>query len=400
MCLVSAPISLHASVLRVAEMVAAIKPVGWAIDDLSDFPKVPAEGIMRDTITNPVFPGGITATYAVNDFICVGCPFTITASITNVSQGAPPTITEWNGLIPTSPNISFVSAVPSIGVFNPVGVGPNPCVFPGIGQWVIGAAPAIGTTYTLVITCQVNAAPPVVVPTVVNVSSNLVTTASAVLCFDNTLTLEPSPTPNNYVNSVCGNSVLVDNVTASGGTPPYLFSIASFPPPGQGVLLLTDATTGAIQFTPNPSFVGVASFTFNVVSTGGPVNCPNCAQTPATGDITVLAYPTAAAPAAITTCSDSVVSGSVAPYVSGGTLPYTFSVLGAPVGGTVTMNSATGDYTFVQTPGFNGAGGFTYQVTGSNGCSASNMVSINFFTQVVNPYVTFFQILYGGSPCT
>jgi hypothetical protein len=118
----------------------------------------------------------------------------------------------------------------------------------------------------------------------------------------------------------------------------------------------------------------------------------------ATANIIVFTSPTSM-PYSATSCSDAALSGSLAPLVSGGTPPYLFSVVGAPDGGTVSLNAATGDFTFSVTPGFSGSGGFTYAATDANNCTTTNTATFTFATPEPNVFVGPYQIIYVGALC-
>jgi len=365
-------------------------------DALADLPDSPSEYITRSTssiiVTDGITP--ITVTVAVPDTICGGQPFTITATITN--PNATPTgydVISFDGLIPTNANVTFASAsTPTAGSFNSLAGTSGGCPTsgaPGVGAWTLGIPVPATTTWTLTITCNAGA---VAGNTPITNSGQIITTIPSTNCVTTNFTIVQSPVANNYSGSVCSNSVLDGTLTETGGTAPFTFTITTFPPPSQGAIAITNPSTGAFQFTPNSSFSGVASFQFDVRDNNG------CTSNIATGNITVYPSPSAA-PQSLTNCTNTNINGSVASSSSGGTPPYTYAVVGTPIGGTVSMNAANGNYTFTITHDYIGTGSFMYSVTDANGCTSTNTVSIVFAPDVANPFVTLYQEIYGGVPC-
>jgi hypothetical protein len=135
-----------------------------------------------------------------------------------------------------------------------------------------------------------------------------------------------------------------------GGTAPYTFSVATGTLPA-GLTLNT--STGAITGTPTAS----GNFTIQVKDVNGlvfPVTCP----------FTIAPPPALTCPA-IGSGEVGVALNSPALSVSGGTAPYTFSVIGALPNG-LTLNTGTGAIT--GTPAVSGT--FTLQVKDANGVAA------------------------------
>ena len=134
-------------------------------------------------------------------------------------------------------------------------------------------------------------------------------------------------------------------VTVSGGTMPYTFSIVGTLPAG----LTLNTSTGAVSGTPTAS----GSFTIQVKDAKGAVGT-GCA-------ITIN-------PAISVTCSATnsgqvgVTFSSSAITVTGGTMPYTFSVVGTLPAG-LTLNTSTGAVSGKPTA----AGSFSIKVTDAKG---------------------------------
>lgn len=362
----------------IAEYVGAIRP---SFLNLSDLPDAPDFSIKRNT-TNVIISPGVIAQYSIPDQICAGSDFIIQASITNNNLVPTPyTISVWEGLIPSG--VTFISAVVSAGSFDStMGTG-APCPAPGVGRWSIGAAIPATSAVSIIITCNAGVVGPI------TVSSRIDTTIPSSVCIFNTATVNPTPLASNF-NAMTNNVTPITGfLSVAGGTPPYFFVISVFPPASQGTLQLIDPTTGEIKFTPALTFT-TAIFQFFVIDANG------CVSNTATGTITSL--PIANSQTFIS-CSPIGFTGTLSPLIVGGFPPYTYSLVGVPVGGTVVINAATGEFTFTRTIGSTGDGSFTYQVTDSMANTANGTVTIDFIDSI-NPYVVTYQTVYDTAPCT
>ena len=154
----------------------------------------------------------------------------------------------------------------------------------------------------------------------------------------------------------------------SGGVPPYTFSqFNGFIPPGCGTVAISP--TGMFVYT--ASGTGPCTFFYSVTesSTGA------CSST---GAVTI----TTSIPPVVTNlvtcaCYNVPVSINLNTLTSGGVPPYTFAIVGTPVGGTVFLNPITGIATFRPNPGFNGVGSFMFQAFDSfNPPCASNIGTV------------------------
>jgi hypothetical protein len=122
-------------------------------------------------------------------------------------------------------------------------------------------------------------------------------------------------------------------------------------------------------YTPNGT--GPCTFFYQVTesSTGG------CSST---GAVTI----TTSVPPVVTNvttcaCFNVPVSINLNTLTSGGVPPYTFALVGTPVGGTVFLNPISGIATFKPNPGFNGVGSFQFQAFDSfNTSCASNIGTV------------------------
>jgi hypothetical protein len=145
------------------------------------------------------------------------------------------------------------------------------------------------------------------------------------------------------------------SLVATGGVPPYTFSIVSGKlPPG----LSLDPATGAITGTPTTA--GTYNFTAKVMDSTGASVTTNCSITVAPSPLTLA-------------CASS--SGEVgSPYSSsvvatGGVAPYTYSIVSGTLPPGLTLNPSTGAIT--GTPTSEGTFSFTVKVTDAQGNTAT-----------------------------
>jgi hypothetical protein len=138
-------------------------------------------------------------------------------------------------------------------------------------------------------------------------------------------------------------------MSVSGGTAPYTYSIVGTLPAG----LVLNATTGAVSGTPT----GSGSFSVQVKDAGGATStaCP----------ITINPQ-LAVTCAAVTTGEVGVAFNSGAMSVSGGTAPYTYSIVGTLPAGLV-LNATTGAVTGTPTT----SGTFSVQVKDAGGATST-----------------------------
>jgi hypothetical protein len=139
-------------------------------------------------------------------------------------------------------------------------------------------------------------------------------------------------------------------MTVNGGTPPYTFSVVGTLPAGLTLNTLTGAVTGT------PTAPG--SFSLQVKDSNGVVASGTC-------PITIIAAPSLSC-TAVTSGEVGVSFNSGAPTVTGGTAPYTFSVVGTLPAG-LTLNTSNGAVTGTPTA----PGSFSVQVKDANGVVAS-----------------------------
>ena len=153
-------------------------------------------------------------------------------------------------------------------------------------------------------------------------------------------------------DTVISGSVASNDTTLSGGTLTYAVEIDV----ENGAL--TFNADGSYEYTPNPNFSGVDSFTYVVTDAdSGESSTQSVSLTmDAVADLT-------AGDDENTGDEDTVISGSVADNdttLSGGAL--TYAVESTVENGALTFN-ADGSYEYTPNPNFNGADSFTYVVT-------------------------------------
>ncbi len=140
--------------------------------------------------------------------------------------------------------------------------------------------------------------------------------------------------------------------------------------PAHGSLAL-DTATGAYTYTPGANYSGADSFQVAVTDPAG----LSVMQTVSVGVTAVNDAPEAAAIASLTTEEDVSVSGQVtANDVDGDALSFTASQ--GPAHGTLTLNSATGAYTYTPGANYNGADSFEVTVADGQGGSTTQTVSV------------------------
>ena len=152
-------------------------------------------------------------------------------------------------------------------------------------------------------------------------------------------------------------------LAATGGTPPYTWSVSAGTLPA-GLTLNT--TTGVISGT--PSVASSSSFTVKVQDTLGAT---------ATQPLSIVVNPSAAP---LTISTTTLSSGTVGTTYSqtlaatGGTAPYTWSVSTGTLPAGLTLNTTTG--VISGTPSVAGSSSFTLKVTDASSASASQSITL------------------------
>ena len=190
-----------------------------------------------------------------------------------------------------------------------------------------------------------------------------------------TVTANLGPIAEDGAGFSCENTDFDGVLSATGGTPPYTFSIVTNGTIGTATI--TNPTAGTFTYVPNPNTFGTDSFTFQVIDSAG------CTSNVATFGILIRENPITTT-TGVTDCVNTTLTGSLGSLVTAGSPPYSFSLTGAPIGGTVTVSS-TGVYTFIPTVGFSGAAGFDYVVVDAAGCSTTGAVDVTVSSPVISP---------------
>ena len=208
-----------------------------------------------------------------------------------------------------------------------------------------------------------------------------------------TVPLEASPTVSSFATpAICQGSSISDSTSATGGIPPYTFTITSGPSHGGSVVI--SPTSGIFTYSATASFTGPAdTFTYSATDT------PGCIASPATVTIPIHEDPVAANLSVSSACQGALFMGSLTGGASGGQPPYTyasdnFSVAGA----TILLNPNTGTYTYTGTPSFTGLDSFMYTVTDFNDChSTSATVTVFVNSHPISSNFTAPPICQGGT---
>jgi VCBS repeat-containing protein len=166
--------------------------------------------------------------------------------------------------------------------------------------------------------------------------------------------------------------------------------------PTKGVVVITDATTGAFTYTPNLNATGSDSFTFKV-------NDGTIDSAPATISVNITAVndtPSANAQT-ISPTEDITYTGTLtASDIEGSTL--TYSIVTTPSKGTVTItNTTTGAFTYVPNLNATGADSFTFKVNDGTVDSAPATITVNILaTQDVPVIAPIATVVYTNTNAT
>lgn len=208
-----------------------------------------------------------------------------------------------------------------------------------------------------------------------------------------TITANTATVANNATISTCSGTPTSNSLAnfLQGNPPPPLTFTTTLP--AHGTLVL-NSSTGAFTYIPNPGYIGVDSFDYQVTDSGTPA----CTSNPATVTIQVNPVPVATN-ATFNTCQNIPVSGSLVSLVSGGTPPFTFAQVGIASNGTVIIGS-NGTFTFTPNSGFVGVGSFQYRATDVNGCPSNNAtITVNVpCCPPVDPFFALVEQLYFNLP--
>jgi gliding motility-associated-like protein len=273
------------------------------------------------TITFTVFP-----TLVANPDVIATTPGTTTSgTLTTNDGGVVPGGTYSVSVTQTSPTTGTITVDPATGTYT---FTPNP-TYTG----------STTTTYTI---CNIAVNPVVCSTTTISIIVGNLPVAVA----DATTSVENTP--------VSGNAATNDTGAGAGNNPTFTSGPVA---PGTGTLTM-DPATGQYTYTPAPGFTGTTSATYTLCN----LSSPPCSTT----TITFTVFPTLVAnPDVIATTPGTTTSGTLTTN-DGGVVPggtYTVSATQTPpTTGTITVNPATGGYTFTPNPTYTGSTTTTYTI--------------------------------------
>ena len=164
-------------------------------------------------------------------------------------------------------------------------------------------------------------------------------------------------------NTVVATGTLTTNDTGTGTT--YTVTVTN---PTTGTLTV-DPATGNYTYTPDPAFTGTTSTTYTICNNTG------CSSTTITIIVTGTTTVIVANPDVITTTNTVVATGTLTTNDTGTGTTYTVTVTN-PTTGTLTVDPATGNYTYTPDPVFTGTVSTTYTICNNTGCSTSTITII------------------------
>lgn len=320
-------------------------------------------------IPNILFTGSVQSTYTVcntgiNPQQCSNTTFTIL--VTNlpvaVNDGTATVInTAVNGNVATNDSgtllgsFTFSTVSASTGTING-----NPATGAYSFTPATGFTGTTSTTYTL---C--------------NLLSPPCSTASITFTVYPTLIANPDVIITTPSVSAVGNFVTND----TGVTPGANYNITVTQPSAGAGTITINAITGQYTFVPNPAFAGTAQASYTICNVS--VNPQQCSNTTIT--LTVKPVPAPVDDHVFTTVNFSVTGNAATNDL--GAASGTFAIVGQPANGTITINAATGQFTFTPALNFTGVTTATYNLCNGapSSCSTAVIMVSVFPDLVANP---------------
>ncbi|QIE86184.1 retention module-containing protein [Pseudomonas nitroreducens] len=182
-----------------------------------------------------------------------------------------------------------------------------------------------------------------------------------------------APTSANQNQSTAEDTPLTGKIVASdvdGDTLSYAVKAGATPAHGS---VTVNAATGDYTYTPAKDYNGPDSFTVRVSDGKG-----GFADSVVNVNVTPVNDAPTTADQSKTTAEDTALTGKiVASDVDGDTLSYAVKAGATPAHGSVTVNAATGDYTYTPAKDYNGPDSFTVRVSDGKGGFADSVVNVN-----------------------
>ena len=174
------------------------------------------------------------------------------------------------------------------------------------------------------------------------------------------------------------NTTKTGTLSASGAdsTEPLTYAIAT--QPMHGMLTLTDAATGAIQYVPANDYLGTDSFTFTITDPYGTTSSAGTEQ------VTISRPAPTANASNVSTTPDTAVAGALSVTLAFAGETLTYSLVSNPTHGTVSLAARTGKFTYTPATGYVGGDSFTFQVTDNFGIH-SNVAAVSVTVNDVAP---------------
>jgi hypothetical protein len=184
--------------------------------------------------------------------------------------------------------------------------------------------------------------------------------------------ISATPFASNSAISTSQNTAV--NGTLSASDPkgnPLSFSIVS--QPSHGSATLTNAATGAFTYIPNSNYSGSDSFTFTAKDTVSGLNSN-------TATVAVNTPPVAVSNS-FTTHVGQVLNGTLYAVATPSSDTLSYASTSQPTHGTVTVNAATGTFTYTPASNYSGSDSFTFTVKDTVSGLSSSTATVGIIVQ-------------------